>query len=98
MGITARNGHQHRSLNTESNFDLTGLGRSACRDLESVFERVDPSQFELLSRELLATKANRIICYGVGREGLMMEAIAMRLLELTHQKREDLYTRYTNMK
>jgi 6-phospho-3-hexuloisomerase len=67
-------------MNTESNFDLAGLGRSACRDLESVFERVDPSQFELLSRELLATKANRIICYGVGREGLMMEAIAMRLM------------------
>jgi 6-phospho-3-hexuloisomerase len=62
----------------ESHFDFNGLGRRVCRELESVFEGADPSQLELLSKELLA--AQRIVCYGVGREGLMMEAIAMRLM------------------
>jgi 6-phospho-3-hexuloisomerase len=65
-------------MNQEPRFDLTGLGQRACRDLGSVFERVDPAQLELLSRELIA--ARRIVCCGVGREGLMMEAIAMRLM------------------
>jgi len=65
-------------MNTPSNFDLNVLGRRACRDLETNFDRVSPSQLDLLSQELLAAK--RIVCYGVGREGLMMEAIAMRLM------------------
>ena len=59
-------------------FNFRELGRRAGRDLESVFEATDPSQLELLSQELVA--AQRIVCYGVGREGLMMEAIAMRLM------------------
>ena len=61
-----------------SNFDVNALGRRACRDLETVFEQISPSQLDLLSRELLA--ARQIVCYGVGREGLMIEAIAMRLM------------------
>ena len=65
-------------MDAPPDFDLNGLGRRACLDLETVFERVSPSQLELLSQELLAAK--RIVCYGVGREGLMMEAIAMRLM------------------
>lgn len=65
-------------MDAASNFDLNALGQRACRDLEKVFERVSPSQLDLLSQELLA--AQRVICYGVGREGLMMEAIAMRLM------------------
>jgi D-arabinose 5-phosphate isomerase GutQ len=65
-------------MDAAANFDLKALGRRACRDLEAAFGRVDPSQLELLSQELLAAK--RIVCYGVGREGLMMEAIAMRLM------------------
>jgi 6-phospho-3-hexuloisomerase len=65
-------------LCTELRFDFRGLGRRVCRELERVFEEADPSQHELLSQELLV--AQRIVCYGVGREGLMMEAIAMRLM------------------
>jgi 6-phospho-3-hexuloisomerase len=65
-------------MDAPPNFDLNALGRRACRDLETVFERVSPSQLDCLSQELLAAK--RIVCYGVGREGLMMEAIAMRLM------------------
>ena len=59
-------------------FDFHGLGRRACRDLEGVFEASDPSGLERLSQELLAAK--KIVSFGVGREGLMMEAIAMRLM------------------
>lgn len=70
-------------MNPEPSFDLTSLGRRACRDLEDVFERVDPAQLELLSRELIA--ARRIVCYGVGREGLIMGAIAMRLMHAGFQ-------------
>ena len=65
-------------MTPEPSFDLNGLGRRACHDLEKVFEQIDSAQLEILSRELLA--ARRIVCYGVGREGLMMEAIAMRLM------------------
>ena len=50
----------------------------ACQDLGGVFSKLETSQLETLSQELLSAK--RIICYGVGREGLMMEAIAMRLM------------------
>ena len=61
-----------------NNFDVRTLGTRACQDLEAVFSKLEPSQFETLSQELLSAK--RIICYGVGREGLMMAAIAMRLM------------------
>jgi 6-phospho-3-hexuloisomerase len=70
-------------MNPEPNFDFNGLGRRACRDLENVFERVEPGEGERLAREL--TSARRIVCYGVGREGLMMEAIAMRLMHAGFQ-------------
>jgi 6-phospho-3-hexuloisomerase len=65
-------------MSPEPHFDFQGLGRQACRDLEGVFEASDSSELERLSRELLG--AERIVSYGVGREGLMMEAIAMRLM------------------
>jgi 6-phospho-3-hexuloisomerase len=61
-----------------NNFDVRALGTRACQDLEAVFSKLEPSQLETLSQELLSAK--RIVCYGVGREGLMMEAIAMRLM------------------
>ena len=65
-------------MDAASDFDVNASGRRACRDLEEVFARLDPSGLDRLSQELLA--APRVICYGVGREGLMMEAIAMRLM------------------
>ena len=61
-----------------NNFDVRTLGTRACQDLEAVFSKVETSQLETLSQELLSAK--RIVCYGVGREGLMMGAIAMRLM------------------
>jgi 6-phospho-3-hexuloisomerase len=65
-------------MTSEPLFDFHALGRRACRDLEGVFEVTESSQVELLSQELLAAK--QIVCFGVGREGLMMEAVAMRLM------------------
>ena len=65
-------------MSAERDFDFRHMGRRACRDLENVFERSAPSGFETLIRELVS--ADRIVCYGVGREGLMMEAFAMRLM------------------
>jgi 6-phospho-3-hexuloisomerase len=65
-------------MHPEPQFDFHALGRRVCRDLKSVFEATDPSQLELLSKELLGAK--QIVSFGVGREGLMMEAIAMRLM------------------
>jgi 6-phospho-3-hexuloisomerase len=64
--------------NKTNDFDVRALGTRAGQDLEAVFSKFDPSQLEILSQELLA--ARRIVCYGVGREGLMMAAIAMRLM------------------
>ena len=61
-----------------NNFDVRTLGTRACQDLEAVFSKFEPSQLEILSQELLSAK--RIVCYGVGREGLIMAAIAMRLM------------------
>ena len=59
-------------------FDVRTLGTRACQDLEAVFSKLETSRLETLSQELLSAK--RIVCYGVGREGLMMAAIAMRLM------------------
>src|ERR1700730_2402053 len=61
-----------------NNFDVRTLGMRACQDLEAVFSKVETSQLETLSRELLAAK--RIVCYGVGHLARMMGAIAMRLM------------------
>jgi 6-phospho-3-hexuloisomerase len=65
-------------MTKENDFDVRTLGTRAGQDLAGVFSKFDSSQLEILSQELLAAK--RIVCYGVGREGLMMAAIAMRLM------------------
>ena len=70
-------------MKPEPSFDLTSLGRRACRDLEKIFQQIDPAHLESLSQELVA--ARRIVCYGVGREGLMMNALAMRLMHAGFQ-------------
>src|ERR1700743_2139024 len=70
-------------MTTANDFDVRALGTRAGQDLEAVFSKFEPSQLEILSQELLAAK--RIVCYGVGREGLMMAAIAMRLMHAGFQ-------------
>ena len=61
-------------MNTDSLF--TG----ALNEIGAVLENGAAAEVDRLCDELL--KARRIACYGVGREGLMMRALCMRLMHL----------------
>lgn len=56
---------------------LAELAGQALDELRDVFARTPPAAVDDLCDELLA--AARIVTYGVGREGLMMRALTMRL-------------------
>jgi len=56
------------------------MNAKAVAELTDVINRIDPAQVDALI-EVLA-RANRVVFYGVGREGLMMKALAMRLFHL----------------
>ena len=56
------------------------MNAKAVAELTDVINRIDPAQVDALV-ELLA-RANRVVLYGVGREGLMMKALSMRLFHL----------------
>jgi len=60
--------------------DIRALGAAALADLGQVVERIDPAGLEAFVAELAA--ARRLVLHGVGREGLMMKALAMRLYHL----------------
>jgi 6-phospho-3-hexuloisomerase len=60
------------------NGELLISTKRALKDIEGVFARTAPDAVERLCDELL--RARRIACYGVGREGLMMKALCMRLM------------------
>jgi 6-phospho-3-hexuloisomerase len=49
-------------------------------ELSQVFEAIPETTIKILIKEI--TKAKRICLYGVGREGLMIKAFAMRLFHL----------------
>lgn len=57
--------------------DLAG---QAADELKLAAQGVDPSAMAALVEEL--ADAGRVVCYGVGREGLMMRALAMRLYHM----------------
>ncbi len=59
---------------------LPEMAAEALRELGAVFAALSPDAAEPLVHEL--TQANRIALYGVGREGLMMRALTMRLFHL----------------
>lgn len=56
------------------------MARKAIAEVAGVLERTSPDEAERMCVEIL--KARRIACYGVGREGLMMKALCMRLMHL----------------
>ena len=56
------------------------MNAKAVAELTDVVNRIDPAQVEALIEFL--SKANRVVLYGVGREGLMMKALAMRLYHM----------------
>ena len=53
---------------------------SACRELQSIAREVDHTVFDGLIEELLS--ARHIALHALGREGLMMRALTMRLFHL----------------
>src|SRR5689334_24812557 len=56
------------------------MAQRALTEIGSVFGRIAPGTADGMCAEIL--KARRIACYGVGREGLMMKALCMRLMHL----------------
>lgn len=55
-------------------------GRQACEEIAGVIDRIDDATAKPLVDAI--ADAGRIALYGVGREGLMMKAFAMRLFHL----------------
>jgi 6-phospho-3-hexuloisomerase len=55
-------------------------GRQACEEIAAVLDRIDDAAARPLVDAVAG--AQRITLYGVGREGLMMKAFAMRLFHL----------------
>lgn len=60
--------------------DLKAMAAQALQEVGAVLSALAPDTAEQMCAEIL--KANRIACYGVGREGLMMRALCMRLMHL----------------
>jgi 6-phospho-3-hexuloisomerase len=60
--------------------DLHAMARRALGEIGAVTDRIDSGQIERLCGEIRS--ARRIACYGVGREGLMIKALCMRLMHL----------------
>ena len=56
------------------------MNAKAVAELTDVINRIDPVQVDALIERL--AKANRVVVYGVGREGLMLKALAMRLFHM----------------
>ena len=59
---------------------LNEMATRALSELAEVLRRVPADAAELMCAEIL--RSRRIACYGVGREGLMMRALCMRLMHL----------------
>lgn len=60
--------------------DFHSMAARAIDEVRAVLAALAPSHAERMCDEIL--KARRIACYGVGREGLMMKALCMRLMHL----------------
>jgi 6-phospho-3-hexuloisomerase len=56
------------------------MARQALLEIDGVLSAVADDTAGRMCHEIL--KARRIVCYGVGREGLMMKALCMRLMHL----------------
>ena len=60
--------------------DVKGMAARAAEEIGQAAQGVDPAALDALAGEIAG--AARIVLYGVGREGLMMRALAMRLYHL----------------
>jgi len=59
---------------------LKEMNRLAVAEISAVIEAIDETQFGALVEALAGAK--RVVLYGVGREGLMMRALCMRLFHM----------------
>lgn len=64
----------------EGGHRVQAMARKALSEIESVFNSLAADAADHMCAEILS--ARRIACYGVGREGLMMKALCMRLMHL----------------
>jgi 6-phospho-3-hexuloisomerase len=64
----------------EVHHGVQAMARRALTEIGAVFDRLSADAADRMCEEIL--KARRIACYGVGREGLMMKALCMRLMHL----------------
>nr|GMC96335.1 3-hexulose-6-phosphate isomerase-like [Ipomoea batatas] len=66
--------------------ESTVLASEICNEISSVFSKSTskPAALDVMVEEIAAaaTKKSRIFVYGVGREGLMLKALCMRLFHL----------------
>jgi 6-phospho-3-hexuloisomerase len=60
--------------------NISQLGLQALDEIGAVFSKLEPEIMPPLLEEI--SQARRICTYGVGREGLMMKALCMRLFHL----------------
>lgn len=60
--------------------DLARLARQAADEVADAAGAIREADYDALAQAI--TEAQRVILYGVGREGLMMRALAMRLYHL----------------
>lgn len=59
---------------------VPAMAHRALSEIGSVFDRLAADAADQMCHEILS--AHRIACYGVGREGLMIKALCMRLMHL----------------
>ena len=64
----------------KSNFDISIVSQGVLKEIGAVLSQIPAAVTESLCTEIL--NAHRIVCFGVGREGLMMKAFCMRLMHL----------------
>jgi 6-phospho-3-hexuloisomerase len=64
----------------ENGRSLQTMAQRALSEIGAVFTLITEDAAERMCAEIL--RAHRIACYGVGREGLMMKALCMRLMHL----------------
>lgn len=64
----------------EVHHGVQAMARRALTEIATVFDRLSADAAGRMCDEIL--RAHRIACYGVGREGLMMKALCMRLMHL----------------
>ncbi len=64
----------------EADHGVQAMARRALTEIGAVFDSLPADAADRMCDEIL--NARRIACYGVGREGLMMKALCMRLMHL----------------